>query len=183
MHLEMRHGHSAGASPDAGLETLRRDLDKALASVCPPSLADRRDDLLQVAMMRVVELRKRDPGHAALSSAYLYRVAYTALIDELRRVNARKEVALEEGEQAPVQPVAPGDPERSAGAAQIARAVRDCLQGLMQDRRLAVTLHLQGHTLHEAAELLGWESKRTENLIYRGLSALRACLSTKGVTP
>lgn len=179
----MRHGHSAGAPLDAGLEALRRDLDKALASVCPPSLADRRDDLLQVAMMRVVELRKRNPEHAALSSAYLYRVAYTALIDELRRVNARKEVALEDGEQASVQTVAPGDPERSAGAAQIARAVRDCLQGLVQDRRLAVTLHLQGHTLQEAAELLGWESKRTENLIYRGLSALRACLSTKGITP
>ncbi|RKH13522.1 RNA polymerase sigma factor [Corallococcus sp. CA053C] len=181
--MELRHGPAAEASPDAGLETLRRDLGRALASVCPPSLADRREDLLQVAMMRVVELRKRDPGHAELSPAYLYRVAYTALVDELRRVGARKEVALDEVEQAPVQPVAPGDPERSAGAAQIARAVRDCLQGLVQDRRLAVTLHLQGHTIPEAAELLGWESKRTENLIYRGLSALRACLTTKGITP
>ncbi|NOK36398.1 RNA polymerase sigma factor [Corallococcus exercitus] len=181
--MELRHGPWAGASPDAGLETLRRDLGRALASVCPASLADRREDLLQVAMMRVVELRGRDPGRAELTPAYLYRVAYTTLIDELRRLGARKEVALEEVEEGPQQPVAPGDPERAAGASQIARAVRDCLQGLVQDRRLAVTLHLQGHTVPEAAELLGWDAKRTENLIYRGLSALRACLSLKGIEP
>ncbi|MBZ4336140.1 RNA polymerase sigma factor [Corallococcus coralloides] len=181
--MELRHGPWAGASPDAGLETLRRDLGRALASVCPASLADRREDLLQVAMMKVVELRGRTKGQAELTPAYLYRVAYTTLIDELRRMGARKEVALEEVEQGPQHPVAPGDPERAAGAAQIARAVRDCLQGLVRDRRLAVTLHLQGHTVPEAAELLGWEAKRTENLIYRGLSALRACLSLKGVQP
>jgi RNA polymerase sigma-70 factor (ECF subfamily) len=183
--VELRHGPApaAGVVPEDGLETLRRDLAKALTSLCPPALADRRDDLLQSAMMRVVELQRRDPERARLSPAYLYRVAYTALIDELRRVGRRREVALEDVEAMPVQPAAPGDPERAAGSAQIARAVRDCLQKLVQDRRLAVTLHLQGHTVPEAAALLGWEGKRTENLIYRGLSALRACLSTKGIEP
>ena len=90
---------------------------------------------------------------------------------------------MEEVEAMPVQPVAPDNPERSAGDSQIGRAVRDCLQTLAQDRRLAVTLHLQGHSVPEAAVLLGWDAKRTENLIYRGLSALRACLAKKGIEP
>ncbi|MCP3138730.1 RNA polymerase sigma factor [Pyxidicoccus xibeiensis] len=165
------------------MEQLRKDLERAVAKVCPPALADRRDDVVQNAMIRVVELQRREPDRDRLTPAYLYRVAYTALIDEMRSQGRRKEVALEEVEALPQQPVASGDPERSAGAAQIGRAVRDCLSKLAQDRRLAVTLYLQGHTIPEAAELLAWEGKRTENLVYRGLSGLRACLATKGIQP
>jgi len=65
----------------------------------------------------------------------------------------------------------------------VGRAIRDCLLGLVTPRRLAVTLHLQGHTVPQAAEVLGWDAKRTENLVYRGLADLRVCLARKGVTP
>jgi RNA polymerase sigma-70 factor (ECF subfamily) len=183
MELEHRPEPVAKARPDDGLAQLRRDLERAVSRVCPPALADRRDDLVQTAMIRVMELQRRAPDRVQLSPAYLYRVAYSALIDEMRSQGRRKEVALEEVEALPQQPTAPGDPERSAGAAQIGRAVRDCLLRLVQDRRLAVTLYLQGHTIPEAAELLAWDGKRTENLVYRGLSGLRACLATKGIEP
>ncbi|MBJ6761211.1 RNA polymerase sigma factor [Myxococcaceae bacterium JPH2] len=169
--------------PEPGLEALRRDLERAVASVCPGTQRAWREDLLQSAMIRVVELQRREPDRAQLSQAYLYRVAYTALIDELRRQSRRREVALEDLETGAPQPEAPDNPERSAGASQIGRAVRDCLSRLVTDRRQAVTLHLQGHSVPEAAALLGWEDKRTENLVYRGMSALRACLSKKGIEP
>ena len=45
----------------------------------------------------------------------------------------------------------------------------------------AVTLHLQGHRGAETARLLGWSAKRAENLIYRGLADLRACLEARGM--
>jgi RNA polymerase sigma-70 factor (ECF subfamily) len=77
---------------------------------------------------------------------------------------------------------APG-PERQYAAGQVGRAIRDCLLGLVTDRRLAVALHLQGHSVPQAAALLGWDRKRTENLVYRGLADLRACLEKKGVSP
>jgi RNA polymerase sigma-70 factor (ECF subfamily) len=51
------------------------------------------------------------------------------------------------------------------------------------DRRRAVMLYLQGHSVPEAARLLGWTAKRTENLVYRGLADLRHCLRAKGHTP
>ncbi|WP_240359013.1 RNA polymerase sigma factor [Pyxidicoccus trucidator] len=183
MELRQSPAPAVGASKDAGLEQLRRDLAQAVSRVCPPTMADRRDDLVQNAMMRVMELQRRAPEHAPLSPAYLYRVAYTALIDEVRNVGRRREVAMDVVEALPEQPTSPDNPERAAGAAQIGRAVRDCLQKLAEDRRLAVTLYLQGHTIPEAAALLAWEGKRTENLVYRGLSALRACLALKGVEP
>jgi len=41
---------------------------------------------------------------------------------------------------------------------------------MKHERRLAVALHLQGHTVAEAARLLDLSFKRTENLVYRGLS-------------
>ena len=183
VELQQRPEPVAKALPDEGLARLRRDLERAVSRVCPPSLADRRDDLVQTAMIRVVELQRREPDKNRLTPAYLYRVAYTALIDEMRSQDRRREVAFEEVEAQPLQPVAPGDPERSARSSQIGRALRDCLQRLVQDRRLAVTLYLQGHTIPEAAELLAWDGKRTENLVYRGLSGLRACLATKGIEP
>lgn len=184
-HVEPRHrpAQAMVSLPSDVLEQLREDLARAVARVCPPRMADRRDDLVQTAMMRVMELQRREPDLSRLTSAYLYRVAYTALVDELRNVSRRREVQLEEVESLPEPPVASGDPEKAAGGSQIAQAVRDCLRKLVQDRRLAVTLFLQGHSVPESARLLGWDDKRTENLIYRGLAALRLCLSTKGFEP
>ena len=82
-----------------------------------------------------------------------------------------------------VIPRARENPERTAVARQIGRGIRGCLRAMKQERRLAVTLHLQGHTVPEAARLLNWAFKRTENLVYRGLSDLRACLTAKGLQP
>ena len=54
---------------------------------------------------------------------------------------------------------------------------------MKRERRLAVMLHLQGHPVAEAARILGWTVKRTENLVYRGLADLRHCLICKGHRP
>jgi RNA polymerase sigma-70 factor (ECF subfamily) len=35
----------------------------------------------------------------------------------------------------------------------------------------------------EAARILDWSPKRTENLVYRGLADLRGCLTSKGLKP
>ena len=65
----------------------------------------------------------------------------------------------------------------SAGCAPSSVAV------LVRPRRLAVALYLQGHSVPEAAKLLEWGNKRTENLVYRGLADLRECLAKKGLKP
>lgn len=162
---------------------LRADIARAVARVCPGWLVDRRDDLVQVAMMRVMEIHRKSEGKRELSSSYLYRVAHSALIDEIRRIRRRREVSLEDDGSTVDRAVTTDDPERSAAAEEIGRGIRECLAAMRRERRLAVTLHLQGHSVPEAARLLDWSAKRTENLVYRGLADLRDCLTGKGLSP
>ena len=157
---------------------------RAVARLCPSWLSNQRDDLVQAAVIRVMQIVDRDAsgGDAAraLTSSYLYRVAHSALVDEIRRVRRRRESDLDEEGAAPAA-VAQPDPERIAASREIGRGISDCLSRMSRERRLAVTLYLQGHSVPEASRVLDWSAKRTENLVYRGLADLRDCLRAKGL--
>jgi RNA polymerase sigma-70 factor (ECF subfamily) len=163
---------------------LREDLARAVARLCPAWLSSQRDDLVQAAVMRVMQIVERRPSEGeddrALATPYLYKVAHSALVDEIRRFRRRRESDLDEAEAAPAA-ITHHDPERIAASREIGRGILDCLSHMTRDRRLAVTLHLQGHSVPDAARVLEWPAKRTENLVYRGLAALRACLKKKGI--
>ena len=164
--------------------TLRQDVVRAVARLCPTWLAARRDDLVQVAVMRVMQLTDRrtasGEGSEPLSASYLYKVAYSVLVDEIRRLRRRPETELEDA--APLA-VATENPERTAASKEIGRGIQACLAAMKRERRLATTLHLQGHTVPEAARILDWAVKQTENLVYRGLADLRKCLLARGIRP
>jgi len=166
--------------------TLRQDLARAVARLCPRWMVNRRDDLVQAAVMRVMQITgKRSAsgeGNQPLSSSYLYRVAYSVLVDEIRRLRRRNETDLEDEAVAPVA-IARENPERTAASKEAGRGIQECLMRMKRERRLAVTLHLQGHSVPEAARILDWAAKQTENLVYRGLADLRECLMAKGIRP
>jgi len=166
------------------LVQIRAALERAVRSVCPRWLDDRRDDLVQVALMRVADLQRRSETERQLSSFYLRRVAYSALVDEIRRLRRRGEVSLEddEGEERPIVSETSSPEDRLHGR-EIAAGIRDCLTRLVIPRRRAVVLHLQGHNVPETAALMGWNEKRARNLVYRGLADLRGCLEAKGLKP
>ena len=65
----------------------------------------------------------------------------------------------------------------------IGAGIGECMTHLNEDRRVAVTMYLLGHNVPETAGLLGWTRKRVENLVYRGLAALRKCLEGKELAP
>jgi RNA polymerase sigma-70 factor (ECF subfamily) len=168
---------------DDEVARLRAAMERAVRRVCPRWLADRADDLVQMATLRVLEARPSAEGNRGVSAFYLHRVAYTTLVDEIRRRKRRPEAPLDEEDDArPIRAAAPG-PERTYAAREIGEAIRDCLRHLVRDRRLALALYLEGHTVPQAAALLDWSAKRTENLVYRGLADLRRCLSEKGFAP
>jgi len=174
---------SAGAV-ELDLEGLRRDLKRAVAQSCPRWLADRTDDIIQVALMRVVEIYRKREGNAEFTSFYLKKAAYSAMVDEIRRLRRRQEVPLEnESSEVVFEPAAESpDPERHTAARQAGRAIRDCLARLVRPRQMAVTLNLQGHSVPDIGRLLGWTTKKAENLVYRGMADLRGCLGAKGVS-
>ena len=178
-----------GPSPsDSRWVPLAATMARAVRRQCPPWLADQAQDIAQAALAKVVALDKAAEVKRPLTTFYLHKVAHSALVDEIRRRKRRREVSIEappEGaeEARPFEPRAHGDPESHASNRQIGLAIRACLAATNRDRRLAVMLYLQGHSVPEAARILGWDVKRTENLVYRGLADLRQCLLNKGHRP
>lgn len=163
---------------------LRTEIARTVRSLCPRWLVSRADDLVQTALLRIFELRRRSEQRQDLSSFYLKRVAYSALVDEIRRLERKRETPLEgdDGEPLPVTSPAPG-PERIQAGRETGEGIRDCLGTLLHQRRLAVTLYLQEVSVVDAASMLGWDLKQTRNLVYRGLGDLRLCLKGKGLEP
>jgi len=162
---------------------IQRQLAAAVRRTCPPFLADRADDLVQTALIKLMERTVRNEGDQAVSSSYLWKVAYSAVIDEIRRVRRRREIPLDE-ETNIHEPASPEPgPESRASARRIGEGILDCLRTMIESRRIAVTLHLQGHTVPDISRLLDWETKRADNLVYRGLADLRLCLEKKGLKP
>jgi RNA polymerase sigma-70 factor (ECF subfamily) len=181
---EMEAETPPASGPSADYAELRAEIVRAVRSLCPRWLASRADDLVQVALLRILELRERSEHRRELSSFYLKRVAYSALVDEIRRLERRRESPLENdvGEPLSIASASPG-PERRQASRELGEGIRDCLDALHRPRQLAVTLYLQDVSVAEAARLLGWELKHTRNLVYRGIADLRQCLEAKGLTP
>jgi RNA polymerase sigma-70 factor (ECF subfamily) len=174
-----------GDARDDELAELRARLARAVARACPHWLADRRDEIVQNTLVRIWQNRPRDEDRGPLPTSYLMKAAYTATIDEIRRIR-RDQARTASGNEAvrlDVPDRAPGGPHEAASAREIGRAIRECLAGLDRPRRVAVAMHLHGETLADAARLVGWTVKRMDNLVYRGLAQLRECLRGKGVTP
>ena len=142
------------------VETLRR----AVARACPAELDGMREDLVQAALVRFLE-RPPESGEVR-SASYLWRIAYSVAIDELRRLQRKPVLLVEADAELPAR-------------SDLAVELNDCLDQLSEPRRLAVGLHLQGFTDQEAAQALGWNFKRVRNLIFRGMVDLRRCLQGK----
>ncbi len=160
------------------VDDLRRQLARDVKRVCPSWLASHGEDIVQAALIRVVRLTGGE-NETTFSSSYLQKVAVSATIDEIRRHRRRSEHILDDVYVDRLAQPRPGPEERAIGR-QMGRAIRDSLARLGEDRRLAVTLHLQGHSVPEAAQYLGWSSKRVANLTYRGLRDLRRGLAARG---
>lgn len=158
-------------------------IERTVRRQCPSWLANQVDDLVQVTMMRVLEVQKKGEGNEKVSSSYVWGVAHNAMIDEIRRHRRRREVPTDEEGQESSLPAQSGDPESSLRSRQIGLGIQACLALIMTSRRLPLTLYLQGMTVPESAKVLGWSVKKVENLVYRGLAELRGCLEKKGLKP
>jgi RNA polymerase sigma-70 factor, ECF subfamily len=179
-------------SSDATLEALLAEhgerLRRVIARACPPELAAEREDIEQEARLRI--WKALESGTLVERPAsFIYRVALTATVDAWRRHRARPQghrAELGEGglevEGARTEPVAPdAPPDTVAGARELGRRVRAAMTELVENRRLAVALHLQGFGVPEVARLTGWTEAAARKLVYRGLADLRARLREEGI--
>ena len=174
------HGGPATVS-EARAEELRRILRAAVARACPRELDSEREDLVQSALLRILERTGAGEDIQIRSTSYLVKVAFSTIVDVMRRLHRRRAAGVQETEGS--RSVRALEVDSSPVRPEIPRAVRDCLAGLTRTRRSAVTLYLQGFTAREAARALHLDEKAVKNLVFRGIHDLRSCLTDKGVTP
>jgi RNA polymerase sigma factor (sigma-70 family) len=169
----------AGAAGD--LERIREALQRAVRRFCPRWLATDREDLVQAACVRVLQASKRsgkEPG--SFEASYLWRVAHSAVMDEIRR--RRREGPLDVN-SSPSAVEDAHDPESDLRAALVREAIREGVRTLSPARQGAVMLYLHGFSLADSARILGWNSKRVDNQRYQGLAELRRYLEKRGLEP
>lgn len=163
-------------------DDLRARLARAVSRACPGWLTAQQDDIVQAAVLKVHQLQRAE-GNRVFSSSYLTKVAYSATVDEIRRMRRRREAPLDDVDPEVLGGGSSGSAETTVRRRELNHALRDCLGGVVEARRQAVTLFLLGHRVPEVARLLGWPEKRADNLVYRGLADLRRCLAAKGLEP
>ena len=163
-------------------DALRARVSGAVARLCPSWLAGERDDLTQAAMMRLFKVLP-DEGTGAVLSSYVWKTAFSVTIDEIRSRTRRRETPLDADDASSIARTDAPSPERAAMGRELGRSIRRCLASLARRRRAAVVLFLLGHTVRDTGARLGWNEKKAENLMYRGLADLRSCLAAKGLRP
>ena len=163
-------------------------LRSVVAQHCPRDLGVEAIDIEHEARVRLWRALTREKELTDPAS-YIYRVAVTTAIDAVRRVVARREdqlrtEAYEDEERTNVVNL-PADPAHAPDAITARRELMDriaaAVRSLAENRRRAVELHLQGLSLAEIAELLGWTEPKARNLVYRGLDELRDALRREGI--
>jgi RNA polymerase sigma-70 factor (ECF subfamily) len=156
---------------------LRAMAVSVLRSTCRGWLLNDVDDLAQDATMRVLARIRVTEGKVEFTPGYVRFVLHSVLVDEIRRHRRRREDTIDDQRLA-----TRSDSPYRYEAWEIKKAVDACLAGLIEARRRAVWLYLQGHRAAEAAKQLGCDLKKVRNLTFRGLANLRACLAARGVT-
>lgn len=179
---------------EATLVELQRQLMSAVRRVCPGWLATEVEDLVQESMIRMLKQLERSdpeqgvpqrsklqPGGVSLNRSYLKKIAYSVVVDEIRRRRRRVDDVQRIDASDDVDVADTGS--NVAGDAAIGDAINRCLHRQNENRRRALTLHFLGHGVDEVARLLSCNAKRAENLVYRGLAHLRECLTELGYAP
>lgn len=144
------------------------------------------DELFQQVRLRLWHAQRDADAIEAAPASYVYRTAVTAALDLIRRRQAVREVTLDgpSGEAAgAIQPAmhAPSI-EDVLDESELAVRVTRALDRVMPSRRPVVRMYLAGYKPDEIAATFGWSTVKTRNLLYRGLSDLRAELATEGIT-
>lgn len=171
---------AAGTTPDADFEALREILGRLVRKVCPAWLVSERDDLVQSACLRIVKKCHEAEEKVSLGASYLWMVAHSTVMDEIRRRRRSREVAWDgAGPEEPATEASTAETRQARG--ELRDAIRLGLLTLDDSRRRAVLLYLHGFSLEESARLLGWNTKRVDNRRYHGLRQLRDYLTQRGL--
>jgi RNA polymerase sigma factor (sigma-70 family) len=142
------------------------------------------DELVQDVRIRLWQAQGSSEQMSAVSTSYVWRTAMAAAIDLLRRRRTLRETTMAHGADLNLLPDARASaPDRDAEHGELVAQVAAAVAELPESRRVAVRMHLAGYPREEIGRMLGWTDAKARNLIYRGLTEVRARLSAQGIRP
>ncbi len=134
------------------------------------------DELFQDIRIRLWRALDDPARIESISAAYVYRTATSAAVDLIRtRRRNRRHVPLDPD----LAETRSAGPDLAHECHETAEQVAEALERLDPRRRPVVRMYLVGYNHKEIADLLGWSSGATRNLLYRGLADLRADLASR----
>ena len=137
-------------------------------------------DVEQEVRIRLWKAISRDRS-GAFHASYVQRVVATTVIDALRRAEVRATEPLPEDDDEPGDwPESGISPEQSASDEERMSGLQRCLSEIPERRRLPITLHLQGYSLQEIADVVGTSAEAARKLVTRGLDGLKSRLRELG---
>jgi RNA polymerase sigma-70 factor (ECF subfamily) len=169
--FELAPDAAADRDPDIFIEMVKR-YDRLLRGLVYRLMGNREqmDDVLQEVYLRAFRALPGFRGEAG-SGTWLYRIAYNVCIDELRRVQRRPSVPLQDFHDEP-----DGAPDPSDLAA-LRGDLADALADLPMDQRAAILLvDAHGFDYARAGEILGVPPGTVGSRVSRARSALRLAL-------
>lgn len=142
------------------------------------------DQLVQEVRIRLWRTLREREKIEQVSASYVYRTATSAAVDLIRRRRAKGGTVTVSAEEVPALSARRRElPEYGLERDELARDLERALDSLADTRRAAVRMYLAGYDRHEIAELMGWSEAKARNLLYRGLTDVRAALAERGVAP
>lgn len=171
---EREHVRRAQAGDARAFEALIAEHDRSLRALAFRLLEDRvaMQDALQDAYVSAYRAIGSFTGASAFGT-WLYRIAYNACMDELRRRPRRAHVALDDA-SCPLADPAPGPHDVAVARTDLALA----LAALSPEHRAIVLLiDADGFSYDETAEVLGISAGTVASRLNRARTALRATLT------
>jgi len=123
-----------------------------------------------------------DLDHSTNIAAYVYRMAVNASLDKLRSTKRRREEPLPEPQEHGRELASdPHDPEKTIDRQRLIERLNKCLGEIKNDKyREALFLRgIEGMSLKEMADRMGYPEDTAKNYYYRGITALQKCLKER----
>jgi RNA polymerase sigma factor (sigma-70 family) len=135
------------------------------------------EDVAQESLLKLWNHADRWKEGGPGIAPWLKKVTVNQCLDRLRKKRfASDEEVPEREDDAPLA-------DRQIEAAEVGRAVKDCIEALPDRQRAAVVLtYYEDQPNQGAAESLEMQLKAFESLLFRARASLKGCVERKGVT-
>lgn len=127
------------------------------------------EDLIQEIRIKLWKAFQHDIQSQKIA-AYIRKVVNSVLVDHI--TDARKQFAILKHSEVVFS---------DFHSSEIEIIIMECVETLLESRRMVVTLYLRGFSVPDIAQILKWTKVKTYNLYIRGIIDLRTKLKDRGI--